>query len=81
MKQKHPTTNNIESYRTLRNKYKYTICKFKQDNFSNFCSSAENPWDLFRKLTSRSKNNVAPTLLKTDGNYTKDDRDTHVNIY
>ena len=75
-KQKYPTTGNIESYRSLRNKYKCTIRKSKQENFSKYCSSAENPWDLFRKLTSRPKNTVAPTLLKSDGSYTKNDRDT-----
>ena len=75
-KQKYPSVGNIENYRNLRNKYKYAIRKSKYEDFSKYCSFAESPWDLLRKLTSRPQNTTTPTLLKDDGTFTKNDSDT-----
>lgn len=75
-KQKQLTPQNIDSYRNLRNKYKNAIRKSKHDDFSNFCSTAESPWELLRKLTSRPQNSCTPVLLKDDRTFTINDQDT-----
>ena len=76
IKQGNPSENNTEVYKNLRNKYKYTIRKSKYNDFSSYCSSAQSPWDLLHKLTSRTQNTTSPTLLKDDDTYTSCDTDT-----
>ena len=67
-KQKNATRQNIDSYRSLRNKYKNIIRKSKHEDFSNSCKNAESPWELHHSST--------PSLLKDDGTYTLSDTET-----
>ena len=75
-KQKYRSTENIQLYKNARNNYKYAIRKSKHEDFSKYCSSADSPWDLLRKLTSKPQCTATPTLLKDDGTFSKNDSDT-----
>ena len=73
---KNASPQNIDLYRSLRNKYKNAIRQSKHDDFSNTCRSAVSPWELLRKLTSKSQHSSTPALLKDDGTYTSNDTET-----
>ena len=74
--QKDATPQNVNFYRSLRNKYKNAIRKSKHEDFSNSCRNAESPWELLRKLTSKSHHSSTPALLKDNDTYTLNDTDT-----
>ena len=65
----------FENYRRKRNEFKHAIRDSKTSSFQKYCSSAENPWALIKKLTSSYKSPSIPSLKKSDGTFTTNDKE------
>ena len=65
----------LENYRRKRNEFKHAIRDSKSSSFQKYCSTAENPWALIRKLTSSYKPPSIPSLKKSDETFTANDKE------